>query len=909
EANLRRWDGSLVPHITSAVVAEVGGEPCIVAIAHDISARKRDEAELLAAREELSRQVQVSRESESRLKQSETVLRKIFDATPDSTSLIRLADGKHLAVNEASRRMYGYSEEEFIGLRNPELNLWINESDRQDYLRRLREEGRVRNLEAQVRTKHGKTLVAELSAEMVQIAGEDCVVAIAQDISERKRIEAELVAAREEAVAASEAKSNFLSSMSHEIRTPMNAMLGMTDLLWETSLTTEQRRYLDTIRSNGNALLDLIDGILDLAKVESGRLSLEWIAFDLRELVERVLETLGVKAHQKRLELAGRIDPQVRLELVGDPTRLRQILMNLIGNAIKFTDRGEVVLTIENAGEDTRAKGRPSREQVTGQPQQKLRFVVRDSGIGIAPDRIDEIFASFTQAESSTARKYGGSGLGLAIVKRLVELMGGKLTVESAPGKGSTFSFTVPFRLQTNAEVSTQRANAAPRTGAEQPSARSAMPDLSGRRILVADDSAINRTIVREMLEAHGALIAEAASGEQALAMTTEALESGEPFEVVLLDGRMSGLDGIETARRLVRDDEMRFRAGAVILMLTSDALNPALARCHEIGLAQMAEFRYVVKPLRLADLAEAITNVVNQGKGLGGKGSPVKAVTNEPRVAQAPRLTGPANGAPRNGAVTAGAGKHEKRPGPMTILLAEDSPDNRMLIEAYFKATGYELDTVENGKLAVEQFKCKRYDLVLMDIHMPVMDGYTAVRQIRQWEQNNRDTRTAVIALTASAQDEAVHESLAAGCDKHMAKPIKRATLLQAIEQISSKKLSMNGTDADVPAACSANGEKRVIRNVVEIDADLSDLVPGFLAHKREDVRTIAVAIERGDYAMLSQLGHKMKGEGGSYGLDAITLMGAAIEEAALVKDAAAAQRWAAELRAFLDTVEVVYT
>jgi two-component system, sensor histidine kinase and response regulator len=811
-------------------------------------------------------------------------------------------------VNQACTRVFVYTREELSRLSVLELNLWVNDEDRREYLKRLHLDGRVRNMEALVRTKDGHQLVGQLSAERVEIGGVKCVVALIADITGHNRVEAQLVAAREEALSASEAKSNFLSSMSHEIRTPMNAMLGMADLLWETSLTGEQRRFLDTIRSNSNALLDLINGILDLAKVESGRLSLEWIPFDLRELVERVLETLGVRAHQKWVELAGRIAPSVPLQLMGDPMRLRQILMNLIGNAIKFTERGEVVLEIENSAETEPAKRSGVEEDDRRIPRQaKLTFVVRDTGIGIEPDRVDEIFGSFAQAESSTARKYGGSGLGLAIVKRLVELKGGTLTVESVPGQGSAFSFTVPFQLQSNTEAKAHGEGTVhgPRGGSvdmPKPAAGIQLPDLNGRRVLVTDDTAINRTVVREMLEACGARVLEAASGEQALAMVTEALESGNPFEVVLLDGRMPGVDGIETARRLVRDDEMRFRGGAVILMVTSDALNPTLTRCREVGLAQIAAFRYVVKPLRMADLAEAVTQIIEMGRGPSAKAVPI-AQAGQPR----PVETSGSGVADSGTAIVAAAGpKASGR--PLTILLAEDSPDNRMLIEAYFKATGYQLDTVGNGELAVEQFKRKRYDLVLMDIHMPVMDGYTAVRLIRAWEKAHGGAHTPVMALTASAQDEAVRESFAAGCDNHMAKPIKRGTLLQAIDEMTSESLVADGADDDVPPATAATGGEKVARNVVQIEADLSDLVPAFLAHKRDDARTMMAAIDSGDYATLSQLGHKMKGEGGSYGFDAITLMGAAIEQAALVKDAAAARRWAAELTAFLDTVEIVY-
>ena len=822
-----------------------------------------------------------------------------------------MSDGKHLAVNQACTRVFGYTRDELSQLSVLELNLWVNDEDRREYLKRLHQDGRVRNMEALVLTKDGHQLVGQLSAERVEIGEVKCVVALITDITGRKRVEAELVAAREEALSASEAKSNFLASMSHEIRTPMNAMLGMADLLWETALTGEQRRFLDTIRSNSNALLDLINGILDLAKVESGRLSLEWIPFDLRELAERVLETLGVRAHQKWLELAGRIAPAVPLQLVGDPLRLRQILMNLIGNAIKFTERGEVVLEIERSGGGAPEPSTGGGAEDASKPsprQAQLTFVVRDTGIGIEPDRIDEIFASFAQADSSTARKYGGSGLGLAIVKRLVELMGGTLTVVSEPGRGSAFNVAVPFQLQSSTEAKaygegTVHGRRSGLVDRPKPAAGSQLPDLSGRRILVTDDTAINRTIVREMLESRGARVLEAVSGEQALAMVTEALEGGDPFEVVLLDGRMPGMDGIETARRLVRDDEMRFRGGAVILMVTSDALNPTLARCREAGFAQMADFRYVVKPLRMADLAEALTHIIEMGQGSPAKtvsialdGQPRPAATSVERATGAGTTSG-----------TAAAAQSGAR--PLTILLAEDSPDNRMLIEAYFKATGYQLDAVGNGELAVEQFKRKRYDLVLMDIHMPVMDGYTAVRLIRQWEKTHGVEPTPVMALTASAQDEAVRESFAAGCDNHMAKPIKRGALLQVIEEMTSHIPMVHGADGEVSPAAAATGGERVARNVVQIEADLSDLVPAFLAHKRDDARTIIAAIERGDYAALSQLGHKMKGEGGSYGFDAITSMGAAIEAAALAKDAGAARRCAAELIAFLATVEIVYT
>ena len=362
----------------------------------------------------------------------------------------------------------------------------------------------------------------------------------------------------------------------------------------------------------------------------------------------------------------------------------------------------------------------------------------------------------------------------------------------------------------------------------------------------------------------------------------------------------MPGLDGVETARRLLRDDEMIFRCGAVILMITSDALNPTLARCRQLGLDRMRSFSYIVKPVRMAELADAVKQVIYTG----GNGDPPPGNQETLRVSPVPIVLpgGLANESKRPMEVRPPADNGKTK--PLRILMAEDSPDNCMLIEAYFKGTNYALDVVENGERAVERFTHGTYDAVLMDIHMPVMDGYTATRQIRAWERANARDRTPVMALTASAQEEAVRESLAAGCDSHLAKPIRRTMLLQAIDEIIARKNSAESGAAAQASATHNDGNP----NVVHIDADLSDLVPNFLAHKRDDARTIAAAIEMGDYATLSQLGHKMKGEGGSYGFDAITAMGAALEDAAKIQDQVAARHWAAELTTFLNTLEVVY-
>src|SRR5208337_3885917 len=473
-------DGTRVPTLISASMIELGSELCIVAYIRDITGRKRNERDLLSAREELSRQVKA-------LSASEETFRKLFDANMDSMTLTG-ADGKYLDVNREFTRATGFSREETIGHHFSELNMWIHPDEMITFVDQLFTTNEVRNLEVGIRRKDGSEQPALISAVNLELHGELCCLAISREISDLKMTQRELVGAREAALAASRAKSEFLSSMSHEIRTPMNSILGMADLLMETDLGDEQRRYLSTVISNSHALLGLIDSILDLAKVESGRISLEVVEFDPKDVTEKALETLAIRAHEKDLELMARFAPEVPELALGDPLRLRQILINLVGNAIKFTQHGQVLVLVEHDPSSTAAGA--------------LKFAVTDTGIGISADMLHLLFQAFSQADSSTSRKFGGSGLGLAIVSRLVALMHGKVSVASGPGTGSEFSFTAQFGM-----AGTRPTPTGPRVWA-----------FGGARILLVDDNADSRSIVSDLLTTQGALVTQASSETEALA-------------------------------------------------------------------------------------------------------------------------------------------------------------------------------------------------------------------------------------------------------------------------------------------------------------------------------------------------------------------------------------------------------
>jgi len=651
------------------------------------------------------------REAEAALARERQLLRTLIDSLPDLI-FVKGADGRYLLVNEALARSVGLSSPaEAFGRTAADFYPAEVAARLQAEERRIVETGQpIIGHQEPGTSSPGAWLLTTKVPIRDESGRVTAIVGLSRDITA-------IHEARLAIEANNRAKSDFLANMSHEIRTPLNGVIGMTGLLLDTALTAEQREYAETVRKSGDVLLTVINDILDFSKIEAGKLQIENLPFDLRLTLEEVNEMLCAKAEEQGLDLVLEYAPELPRHFIGDAGRIRQVLTNLIGNAIKFTETGYVSTSVSCDRQDG------------GQALMRVR--VRDTGVGIPPEKLGMLFEKFTQADASTTRRYGGTGLGLAICKELVNLMGGEIGVESREGEGSTFWFRLPLAL-----------DAAPHA------APAPEIDLRGLRVLIVDDNPVNRRVLHEQITSWGMRNGSYSSAPDALSALREAARSGDPYDFVLLDYQMPGMDGAQLASAIRADPAL---AGAALVMLTS---------VSHLGEAKSLEGSGIdaclIKPVRQSSLLDTLATTHARRIQSGGQRS---------RETAAPEST-PARSAGR----------------ALRLLVVEDNAVNQKLAARMLERLGQRADVAANGREAVEMCRLAPYDIIFMDCQMPEMDGFAAAREIRRLETAGRPAAT-IIAMTADVMDGVRERCLAAGMDHYIAKPVKFESLREVVQ------------------------------------------------------------------------------------------------------------------------------
>jgi len=667
-----------------------------------------------------------------------------------------------------------------------------------------------------------------------------------QDITQQREAEEARIAAKDAEAAAIRAKANFLANMSHEIRTPMNGVIGMTELLLDTALQSSQREFAETIRTSATSLLGIINDILDFSKIEAGKLDVERVPLHVRDCVEDIGLELATQAAAKELELIVNVDPGVPDRVVGDPTRLRQILTNLISNAIKFTHRGEVVVEVfPLALQNGRAL---------------LSFEVRDTGIGMAPEVISQLFEPFVQADDSSTRNYGGMGLGLAIVRRLVTLMGGRIEVSSRPGGGSAFTFSLPFDAIYDAAdvVSTSRVI------------------TRGKRVLVMDDNPTNRRVLCGQLQPVGFDVVATSTGSDTLKALGDAKNSGQPFDIVIADDQMPDCDGITFAARVKNTPSI---AGTPLILLTSGDRHGNLNHLLRAGFAA-----YMAKPVRGSELRACIERVLER-EAEAAAGRHHNLVTRSSLAADQ------------------GQGQYRGR-----VLVVEDNVVNQQVARRFLQRLGCEVVVAENGQRGVEEYFRNQFGLVLMDVQMPVMDGLVAAREIRSREGSHH---VPIIALTASAMTDEMERCTAAGMNDLLIKPLELTRLCELLDRHGFRaNLTPDAVEVatGAPAIPAVTAKKPVdmdeLRAIVGDDRDfMSEICETFVASSSRIVEELERALSAGDRAVVSAMAHKLKGGSTSICAHELASLAATLEKDAKVKPMPELERSVHSLRRAFET------